>query len=274
MLPSPDPLKDWDYQIDVRVDAVEISVITSLGLNNAIYYLLDLWGCRWVFPGDLGECVAPAGSVLGLTMGVHRIHQSTSPEQMQYGAWSGGGPNYEWIRRNRLSFLSYFSAQHYWLYAVDPAIYFDPVNHPESYHPEYYALIDGVRTPTQLCTTNRDVIDLMIDKALSYLGSSSTRLSFPMDPADNIAFCQCEYCKALDPPQPMEDGQMCMTNRVATFANTVAAAVGQSYPGKKVGFLCLLDASASAGRSHNATGQCGRAAVPQPRVFTAFDSQS
>ena len=233
---SGDPLKDWDYQIDVRVDAVEISVTTSLGLNNAIYYLLDLWGCRWVFPGDLGECVAPAGSVLPLTAGLHRIHQSTSSEQMQYGSWSGSGPNFEWIRRNRLSFLSYFSAQHYWLNAIPPATYFDPVNHPESYHPEYYALIGGVRTPTQLCTSNRDVIDLMIAKALDYFGTSSNQLSFPMDPADNIAYCQCDDCKALDPAEPRSDGLFPMTNRVATFANTVAAAVGQSFPGKQVGF--------------------------------------
>ena len=233
---DPDPLKDWDYQRDVRVDAIEITAVSEVGVTNAIYDLLHRWGCRWVFPGTLGESFPAPGTVLTLPSGLDRVHQSTAPDAMAYCGYDNDTEYSLWLKRNGLSAERYFPHSHTWMAVVNPAIYFDPVNHPESYHPEYYALIGGVRTPTQPCTTNPEVINLFIQSGLTTLGVSSLA-SVSIEPDDNIAFCQCENCRALDPPGVRPDGQKSMTNRVVTLANAVADAVAGPYPTKKVSIL-------------------------------------
>ena len=223
---SSDPLKPQDYIVEVNDTSIVIKATTDLGISNGLYDILDRWGCRWIMPYNSGEVLPDRGTVLNLPVGVTRKHiMDTSPNPA-----ATDGPQGTWYFRNRVArWGGWWTAQHYWLYAVPPATYF-------ATHPEYYALIAGQRRATQLCTSNPAVVSLMINAAKAWFAANPDSPCFPMDPADNLDFCQCANCKALDPPGYMSDGQQSRTNRVVILANAVADAIKNDYPGKQVGF--------------------------------------
>jgi len=76
----------------------------------------------------------------------------------------------------------------------------------------------------------------MIEVAKRYLRRSPSAMSFPMDPNDNLDFCQCERCVALDPPGIARKGVPSMTDRVLTFVNAVAAGIRDEFPDRYVAF--------------------------------------
>ena len=230
------PVGEADFHLDVRPDGVTIFATTQLGWANGIYTLMDRWGVRWILPGVFGECLPDASAVLTLPVGAKTIQMASSAQGLTVGSHKDWPEKKQWARRNRMGKLRHFTGRHFWLSVVDPKIYFDKVNHPETYHPEYFALIGGERVATQPCTTHPDVIKLFIEAARERFDRGSFYATFPIDPEDNIAFCQCARCRALDPKVPMDDGQMCMTNRVATLANAVAAALEDDYPDRKIAF--------------------------------------
>ncbi len=213
------------FEVDVDGKRILLRAHTSLGLRNAIYYLLDRWGCRWVMPGELGECI-PEVEKLSLPSGVTRF----SPySDMAVEVAGRGGAISVWYDRNLAGWRNWLSGQHYWLYAIPPKTY-------AAEHPEWYSLIAGKRVPQQLCTTNPAVIARMIVAAKAFLGRSPNRVSFPMDPADNLDFCQCPSCTALDPPGKTRSGAPLMTNRVLRLANQVAAGIRDEFPDRYVAF--------------------------------------
>lgn len=229
------PLKGnevWDtrkvqgYEINVARDNIVIKAHTRLGFQNALYGMLDRWGCRWVMAGPIGE-VVPQRDTLSLPVGTIQ-----SPSCYNISVQGGGledDPVAEWWRRNQGGREYWLSGQHYWNYAIPPNEYFKD-------HPEWYALIGEKRVPNQLCTTNPEVIAKMIEIARDFLRTRPGALTFPMDPNDNLDFCQCKKCRALDPPGMDENGQPFMTDRVVQFANEVARAIAKDYPDKGVAF--------------------------------------
>jgi hypothetical protein len=215
------------YEIAVQPDGITLSAPTALGLVNAGMHLLDAWGCRWIMPGEIGE-VIPHRTTLTLPLGTKR-HQVSADSRINTGILKGNGENEwgAWIRRNRMATQQWMTGQHYYSYAIPPEKYFKE-------HPEYYALIGGKRVPTQLCTTNPDVIALMIEKAKAWLKERPEVDSFPMDPNDNFDFCQCDRCVAQDPPGTTAQGLPLMTDRAIHFANEVARAIRADFPDKVV----------------------------------------
>ena len=90
-------------------------------------------------------------------------------------------------------------------------------------NPEYFALRDGERTPTQLCLTNEDVVKVVTDEVLELLKSkhdpSQNLQIVSLTQADNQLYCECEKCKALDDENGSHAGTM------ITFANKIADVV-------------------------------------------------
>lgn len=93
-------------------------------------------------------------------------------------------------------------------------------------HPEYFALRDGKRVPDQLCLTNEDVIKIVTGEVLDLLSREhdpNTDLQIvSLTQDDNLNYCTCEKCAALDTANGSQAGTMIM------FANTVAAAVKEA----------------------------------------------
>ena len=62
-------------------------------------------------------------------------------------------------------------------------------------HPEYYALVGGVRKPQQLCTSNKEMQKVLVEKIIHAKADVVS-----ISPADGSGFCECENCRALDIP--------------------------------------------------------------------------
>jgi hypothetical protein len=232
------------FEIEASPDHITIQACTRLGLENGLYYMLDRWGCRWVMPGPLGECIPrrdrltwPAG-VTSFAPRSDTCVEPTSPANEQG----------RWYRRNLAGFQTWMSGQHYWLYAIPAEKHF-------AAHPEWYSLIGGKRVPWQLCTSNPEVVATMIAAAKQYLAGGTDRMSFPMDPMDSIDFCQCDACRALDPPGVGPEGTPKVTDRVLAFVNAVADGVRADFPDRFVAFYAYA--------THNALPTRER---PRPNV--------
>ncbi len=213
------------WQMDAAQTGVTLSAYTPLGLQNALYGLLDRWGCRWVMPGDFGECI-PRRARLSVPAGITRF----APRSDFSVEPSGTGSTYaRFWARNQGGWQNWLTAQHYWLYALPPEKHF-------AAHPEWYSLVGGKRRPLQLCTSNPDVVAEMTKVAKQYLAGGDTRVAFPMDPMDNLDFCECAKCRALDVPGYTANGVPVMTDRVLRFANAVAAGIRSEFPDRYVAF--------------------------------------
>lgn len=73
-------------------------------------------------------------------------------------------------------------------------------------HPEYYALVNGKRLwqnydgkhGAQLCTSNPDVIRLVIDYCNRTFEEHPDYQTISISPNDGGGFCECERCRRLD----------------------------------------------------------------------------
>ena len=93
-----------------------------------------------------------------------------------------------------------------------------PVNYFKS-HPEYYALINGIRKEYgQLCLTNPEVLQRVIDTLRQEMAAHPTVRYWSVSPNDDFEYCRCERCAAVD----LEEGSP--SGLLLRFVNQVAAA--------------------------------------------------
>ena len=94
-------------------------------------------------------------------------------------------------------------------------------------HPEYYALRGERRLTTQLCLTNEDVLQIVIDSVAAYFERYPDSEIISVSQDDNTQHCLCEHCAAIDEEEGSPSGSM------IRFVNAVA---GQ-FPHKMVSTL-------------------------------------
>ncbi len=104
-------------------------------------------------------------------------------------------------------------------------------------HPEYFALVDGVRKldmkggGPQLCVTNPDVIGIVAEAVNKELDAHPEMTNVSVSQMDNDEYCHCSRCVAL---AEQEDSQM---GPHLAFVNAVAERVEKKHPGVMVGTL-------------------------------------
>ena len=90
-------------------------------------------------------------------------------------------------------------------------------------HPDYFALHEGERVPDQLCLTNEQVYEIVLEEVLSLLSTSHDPNAdlqiISLSQADNPIYCECDACKELDSANGSPAGSM------ITFVNRIARAV-------------------------------------------------
>ncbi len=225
------PLTDLDigfdgYVIRTGEDKLALCGRTDQGTLNAVYgFLEDYVGVRWYYPGPYGTDTAPQPAItLGPISEVNKprfkvrkpwynstcTNGWTEEEKEAYGVWS---------RRNRCGGISGYVG-HHWRYSVPPDRYFDE-------HPEYFAEIQGERRPSQLCTSNEEVIELYTQDILSRFKADPSFMYASMSPNDGAGWCECEKCQAVSSD---------LTSRILTFINQVAHNVAQEFPDRYVAF--------------------------------------
>ncbi len=192
-------------------------------LNHLLYtYMKEIFHKGWVTPIECVDVVSGGGVFLS---------NDGSPEEYRLPfvvASQFWGDSEKWHRRMRRISDKSISVQHMWRKFIPPDKYFDE-------NPNFFAQIDGERKPYQLCTSNRDVIKIYIDKAVEYFGKYPYFDAVSLSPDDNYNFCQCDRCRSLDEV----DG--CITDRLMVFFNKVAQGVVKKCPGKKLAFYAYLN---------------------------------
>ncbi|UCH35692.1 MAG: DUF4838 domain-containing protein [Armatimonadota bacterium] len=201
---------------------------------HAVYRFLYRLGCRWVIPGEIGECI-PSRPSLSVEPAAGPYTPSFPLRVIWYAYGNpDGDPNAmprfdEWARRNCLTRHGGIAHGHNLLSPIPPEEHFDA-------HPEYYALVQEERRPTQPCTTNPDVIRITADHLLAYFRAHPGANSYSLCVEDNGDFCQCPNCTALDASYRDAEGKelRAVTDRMLVFYNQVAEAVAREFPDKLI----------------------------------------
>lgn len=239
------------------------------GTLYSVYEFLEQQGCRWFFPGELGE-VLPENGKLVLKNGEGKFIPDFI--QRELGVAPVGGIRAEdiidWSAKNRLN--RNFNLRNEVIYRSLPAdkrkmnderggqIRFQWVAHNLSWmlpsekyfksHPEYYALYKGERLPSgspgkpgygggNICTTNPEVIRICADFAIDWFSKNPGGEVVPLWPGDGaIKWCECQECSKLGGINFMPGSRGSMTKRMVVFANAVAKIVAEKYPDRYI--LC------------------------------------
>ena len=202
----------------------------------AVYDVLEILGCGWYMPGVLGE-VVPRRATLEIE-GAPRIEGPDFPYRYLWYTWGGpadGAPRLaEWCRRNRLAHTQVL-AGHNLTRSMPPSASFDK-------RPDLYALVDGVRRPTQVCTSNPEVIALITQTVNAFFDAHPEVQCYSLCPEDNRHFCECDACRALDAGGLDPDWLSPMvTDRYIAFLNQVAEGIQERHPGKMVSMYAYVN---------------------------------
>ncbi|MBU0608148.1 MAG: DUF4838 domain-containing protein, partial [Armatimonadetes bacterium] len=197
------------------------------------YEVLQRLGCRWFFPGELGEEI-PARPTVTLPA----TSEVQNPDMVDRNMWYayGGRPAWQkdgyalWRKRNKMGGAA-FSAGHNLARIVPPKV-FGPT------HPEYFPLwgserhVPGDEESWQPCTSNPEVIALAVAAADKHFTENPQASSFSLSPNDGYGWCQCEACKAQDPPEHRDQRNQYKGRRTLLFVNAVAREIATKHPGK------------------------------------------
>jgi hypothetical protein len=215
------------------------SISVEAGSLLAVYTLLDeILGVKWFWPGPFGEHVPKNADAVIPVLDVRR-----TPEFM-IRQYSVGYSSYhtpelreetgKWQRRTRQGWAPKAWFGHSWYDAFN---FRDKAAQEKLLRekPEWFALVNGKRRPPQMCTTNPEVIDHMVNFVLADTKNKITSIS----PSDGGGFCQCDRCRALDVPGLMAyDGKNPqLSDRIFTYANEIARRVREKDPEKGVGMF-------------------------------------
>jgi hypothetical protein len=215
-------------------DVLYIMATKPTGLVFGAYEVLQRLGCRWFFPGELGEEVPSRATVT-----LPALSEVQNPDMVDRNVWYayGGRPAWQkdgyalWRKRNKMGGVG-FSAGHNLARVVPPA-------QLGATHPEYFPLWGGKRhvpgeegESWQPCTSNPEVIALAVAAADKHFTEHPDSVSFSLSPNDGYGWCQCEACLAQDPPEQRSQRNQYKARRTLLFVNAVARAIAQKHPGK------------------------------------------
>lgn len=102
-------------------------------------------------------------------------------------------------------------------------------------HPEYYALVKGVRGTSQLCLTNPDVLRITVENVKKALRDNPGSRVISVSQNDCGGHCECPNCKAID------DAEGTKAGTVLEFVNSVAEAMEDEFPHVTVSTLAYLE---------------------------------
>jgi len=195
---------------------------TELGLQHAVYALLEEAGCRWFFPDPVWT-VVPRQPTLALALD-RRERPAFSYRRIWYG-WGPRTPKLRadyaaWQKHNRQLGAFQVRCGHAYEAHVPARKFFET-------HPDWFALVKGKRQPTQLCTSHTEVQQRGTASVLEAFRKDPALTMVSVEPNDGGGYCECDGCVALGS----------VSDRVFHLANVVARGVRREFPDKWVGLL-------------------------------------
>jgi hypothetical protein len=94
-------------------------------------------------------------------------------------------------------------------------------------HPEYFAMVNGKRLPTQLCLANSDVLSLAVQNLRKKIAQNPQAKYWSVSQNDNRDYCTCDQCRSVDSIEGSPSGS------IISFVNKVA----DEFPDKMISTL-------------------------------------
>ncbi len=208
-------LAEEAFVLNVSPDAIHLIGGSPLGARHAVYTVLRDLGCRWIMPGAIGECIPKKD-----TAAIPVQHTVDKPDFLFREIWyaygcsrEGSQRRAEWLRRNRMN-RPPIQHGHNLTSTLGVFASFED-------RPELYALVDGTRQKTQICTSNPETVDLVAKAIDQYLDKYPQTIAYSLCPDDNSDFCECENCTALDSGHIDSGGKPSIADRYQVFLNGV-----------------------------------------------------
>jgi hypothetical protein len=223
-----DRLGDEGYAIRTVGQSILIAGSDVRGILYGAYALLEEHlGCRWFTP-TVSRIPRQA------TLRLPELDETFVPT-LQY-RWPAVRDCYDadWTVRNRVNVGPRLKEEHGgsvtfcgWAHTFAGLV---PTETYFGEHPEYFALVDGkrLRERTQLCCTNEEVVQLVIQGVRERMRTHPDATYFSVSQNDWGNYCQCQACQAI---AAREESQM---GPVLQLVNRVADAVAADFPNKRV----------------------------------------
>ena len=210
------------FALLVDEKSVRIAGLSPAATRFGVDELLEQLGVRWFMPGELGT-VVPQNKTVVLPL------QQTVQVPSFAGRWANAGKNFpEWGQHVRMG-GPYFPPAHGVPGLKGKALF--------ATHPEYFALVDGKRTPRQLDVSNPEVLRIAIEEAKKYFRANPDAPWIGMGPNDGLGYSEDAGSRALDGGDwdPFVN-QISVTDRYIWFFNRVLDGLKDEFPGKKIAF--------------------------------------
>ena len=217
---------DGSYVITSSADSIIINGAGNKGTINGVYAFLEKYcGCHWY---EAEVIIIPDNKDLSVPADINDTYtpffeytetDTMSARDAEFSVANGlTGGIYKDLSAQQGHAVEYIGGSSHTLVNgyCKPAVYFEE-------HPEYYALRNGKRQPTQLCLTNEDVKDVVTQEVFAMLETkhnpeASVQI-LSLTQADNGEYCECDNCKALDNANGSQAGTM------LTFVNEIAGRI-------------------------------------------------
>ncbi len=205
---------------------VVIAGETNFSTLLAVYAFLERHlGCRWYWPGKIGEVIPQRQ-----TVAVGRLDETHRPDFAL--RWVGSG---DWALHNGCNVNTKQPGEFRTKYFVHTFARLLPADEYFDQHPEYFPLINGRRVrPTKerpqvnLCTSNPGVAEAVARTIDRLLEADPSLDMISVDPMDTQTFCQCDACRALDEPGAPYERKV--SRRLVLFYNRVGELVRRKHP--------------------------------------------
>ena len=209
---SLDPMRGDEYFIKTHAKGAWLVGATDTAAGHAVWDFLYRLGYRQYFPGHNWEII-PVCRELEVAMDVYSAPDYITRQiWYQWGTFNNKLYN-DWCKRNRIN--SHFNLRNSHMYS-------DIVSQNKQEfekHPEYYALVNGVRNGSKLCISNPELRKLTSDYVVRWFEKNPKADSSSIEPTDGAGYCECAECAKLGS----------ISDRTVLLANEVAAAVQAKY---------------------------------------------
>ncbi len=210
---------------EISIKVVEKNLLISGGsdesIQNAVYEFLELYlGCIWYSP-EVEEI--PSLKTIKIRVDLNYTYTPEITTRTVHSRLFYENPNF--ANKHKVTTLAFP------YYVPNARVHtfqkFMPEEKFFKQHPEYYALRNGKRLPTQLCLTNPDVYRIVIDSVASFFKQSPESSVISVSQNDNQQYCQDETCKKIDEEEGGPSGTM------IRFVNKIA----RDFPDKQISTL-------------------------------------
>ena len=216
-----DGLDQNQIKIHVEGEDIAISGGSNPAVKNAVYEFLEMYlNCKWYAP-DVEDI--PNTETITIAKNIDYTYTPEITTRTVHSRLFYEHPDFaEKLKVTDESFPYYVPTArvHTFNKFVPEEVYYKR-------HPEYFALRDNKRLPTQLCLTNEAVYNIVRDSVASLFKQFPDATVISVSQNDNQQHCTCQYCKAIDEAEGSPSGTM------IRFVNRIAA----DFPDKTISTL-------------------------------------